>query len=190
MVDFVKNWAGKVNINDTEYNNGTEIDGELDFDTSTVIILHKQFSVEPPQETVEADKEFVVTVKPYMTKPASPEFDFMKKWNNDVPMPMRTMVGKVIKETRGMVYMDLHCEILQERTFICMKCGKELTNPVSQFFGVGPECGGHNYTHPFSSDEELKATVEAYKKQLLDTKWSGWIIRSAITQFTPKGENK
>jgi hypothetical protein len=71
-----------------------------------------------------------------------------------------------------------------------MKCGKELTNPVSQFFGVGPECGGHNYTHPFSSDEELKATVEAYKKQLLDTKWSGWIIRSAITQFTPKGENK
>ena len=189
MIDFVKSWKGKVSVNDKEYTNGTAIDGELNFDNSTIIILHKQFSVEPPQETHEENEEFVVTVKQYMTKQASPEFDFMQKWNNDIPMPMRTMVGTVVKETRGMVYMDLYCDILEERTTICMKCGKALTNPVSQYFGVGPECGGHNYVNPFNSESELHEAVESYKKQLQNIKWSGWIIKSAITSFTPKGGN-
>lgn len=187
MIEFVRSWKGKVSVNDTEYDNGTAIDGELNFDNSMVIILHKQFSVEPPQDTVEADKEYVITVKQYMTHKATPDFDFMKKWNDDVPMPMRTMVGTVVKETRGMVYMELHCDILEERTTICMKCGKALTNPVSQYFGVGPECGGHNYVNPFNSESELHEAVENYKKQLQNITWSGWIIKSAITSFTPKG---
>lgn len=186
MVDFVKNWAGKVSINDTEYNNGTEIDGALDFDTSTVIILNKQFESHSPQENIEDHEEYVVTVKQYMTKQATPDFDFMQRWNNNNPMPMRTMVGTKVKETRGMVYMDLHCDILSERTTVCMKCGKELTNPVSQYFGVGPECGGHNYINPFNSEKELHEAVENYRKQLQNIKWSGWIIKSAIVSLKNK----
>lgn len=181
MVDFVGSWKGKIQINDSEYNNGSEIDGELMFDNSMVIILNKQFETSSPQENIEDDEEYVVTVKQYMTKQATPEFDFMKKWNNDVPMPMRIMVGKKLKETRGMVYMDLHCDIVDN--IYCMKCGRELTNPVSQYFGIGPECGGHFYDNPFSSESELHKAVDEYKKQLHEIKWSGWIIKSAITSF-------
>ena len=126
--------------------------------------------------------EYLITVKKYMTRKATPEFDFMRKWNNDIPMPLMMMQGVVEKETRGMVYMKLHGTMYADVMHTCMKCGRPLTNPVSQFFGVGPECGGHNYVNPFSSDEELKAAVAAYRKKLVNITWEGWIIKSAITE--------
>jgi hypothetical protein len=63
-----------------------------------------------------------------------------------------------------------------------MKCGRELTNPVSQYFGIGPECGGHNYINPFETEEELKAAVKDMQEQLKEIKWTGWIIKSAIEE--------
>lgn len=134
-----------------------------------------------------------ITVKQYMTKKATPEFDFMARWNNDNPMPLRTMVGTVEKETRGMVYMKLHGDMYAEKMCTCMKCGRTLTNPVSQYFGIGPECGGHNYVNPFNSEEELKEAVASYRKQLQEVTWEGWIIKSAITdgaEFTVDGEEE
>ena len=128
--------------------------------------------------------ETTIKVKAYMTKPATPQFDFMQKWNNNKPMPYRIMKGEKVKETKGMVYMKLHADILAEKNYTCIACGRPLTNPVSQYFGIGPECGGHNYVHPFESDEELKAAVEEYRKELNDTKWEGWIIKSAIENFS------
>lgn len=124
---------------------------------------------------------YKIEVKKYMLKKATPEFDFMAKWNNDNPMPLKIMVGTVEKETRGMVYMKLHGDILSEKTFRCIKCGKPLTNPVSQYFGIGPECGGHNYVNPFDTEEQLKAAVADYKVKLNNITWEGWIIKSAIT---------
>lgn len=121
-----------------------------------------------------------IEVKSYMLKKATPDFDFMAKWNNDIPMPLKIMVGTVEKETRGMIYMKLHGDILSEKTCHCMKCGKLLTNPVSQYFGIGPECGGHNYTNPFDTEEALKEAVADYKIKLNNITWEGWIIRSAI----------
>lgn len=49
--------------------------------------------------------ETTIKVKAYMTKPATPQFDFMQKWNNNKPMPYRIMKGEKVKETKGMVYM-------------------------------------------------------------------------------------
>ena len=121
-----------------------------------------------------------IEVKSYMLKKATPDFDFMQKWNNDVPMPLKIMVGTVVKETKGMVYMKLHGDIFEEKTCHCMKCGKLLTNPVSQYFGIGPECGGHNYVNPFDSEEELKQAVASYKAKLNNLTWEGWIIKTAI----------
>jgi hypothetical protein len=123
-----------------------------------------------------------ITVKQYMTKKSTPDFDFMAKFNNDEPMPLRTMIGTVEKETRGMVYMNLHADITQERTLHCLKCGRPITNPVSQYFGMGPECGGHNYVNPFYSKEELQEAVASYREQLRNITWSGWIIKSAILE--------
>jgi hypothetical protein len=123
---------------------------------------------------------YQIKVKQYMTQPGSPSFDFMSKYNNDVPMPLRVMVGTKEKETPGMVYMKLHGEITEEKTYVCMRCGKLLSNPVSQYFGVGPECGGHNYVNPFKSDAELKAAVDAMQRKLKATVWEGWVIKKAI----------
>lgn len=61
----------------------------------------------PPVKKMEVGKSYKITVKKYMTEPATSTFDFQDKWNNGKPMPQCRMEGKVIKETRGMYYMEL-----------------------------------------------------------------------------------
>ena len=190
MLTMLKNWKGAVEINGVHYENINDaVKSDLSDFSQIHIVLHSakknaSQSVTERQsvQSVETVQQYKITVKKYMTQKGSPSFDFMTKWNNDNPMPLRTMIGTVEKETRGMVYMNLHGDIYAEKICTCMKCGRALTNPVSQFFGIGPECGGHNYVNPFSSDAELKAAVSAYKAQLQNIKWSGWIIKSAITE--------
>lgn len=124
-----------------------------------------------------------IFVKNYMTQKASPEFDFMKQWNNDNPMPMREMIlDEIVKETRGMIYAKCHADILRKVTYRCMCCGRPLTNKVSQFFGIGPECGKHNYVNPFESEEELNRAIDKYRHYLSNITWEGWIIKSAILE--------
>ncbi len=171
-------WEGTVEIDGTLY---SAIPSNLVFTDNTVIILHTPNENTSETEAVKSEnEEYKITVKSYMTKPATPEFDFMAKFNNNEPMPMRTMVGTWDKETKGMYHMSLHCDILEEQTQYCMCCGKEITNPVSRYFGIGPVCGKHNYVNPFSSDEELKNAVEEYRTQLRNMQWTGWVIKSAI----------
>ena len=187
MLSLLQNWKGEVEVNGVHYANIREvkIDDLSDFASVTIKLLsaNKKSQKSSNSALVSDDKQqYRITVKSYMTKKASPEFDFMKRWNNDVPMPLRTMIGTVEKETRGMVYMKLHGDIYAERVCTCMKCGRPLTNPVSQYFGIGPECGGHNYVNPFNSEEELKAAVGEYRKTLQNITWTGWIIKSSITE--------
>ena len=107
-----------------------------------------------------------------------------KKCNNDVPMPLRTMVGTIEQETNGMYYMKLHADTSFSNMQYCMKCGKPITNPVSQYFGMGPECGCHNYVNPFETTEQLKEAVENYKKEYLSKiTWEGWVIKRSITEM-------
>lgn len=186
MINMLKSWKGAVEINGTHYNSISDIKADLSKENNLTITLLPTTEKDVKNENnaiVEGDNEHevVITVKKYMTKKATPEFDFMAKWNNDEPMPLRTMVGHKIKETRGMVYMELHGDIIAERTCTCMACGRKLTNPVSQYFGIGPECGNHNYINPFDTEEELKNAVENYRKELQSKTWTGWIIKSAIT---------
>ena len=186
MLRLLKDWKGEVEIDDKHY---TSIENATsDFKSVSDAIHIKLYSAnkkrsETHPDASESDKqEYRITVKRYMTETASPGFDFMAKWNDNNPMPLKTMIGTVDKETRGMVHMTLHGDIYAEKICTCMKCGRRLTNPVSQFFGIGPECGGHNYTHPFDTDEELHEAVAQYKKQLQAITWSGWIIKSAIIE--------
>lgn len=184
MLELLKNWKGAVEINGTYYDdiNRTKTAQINEFEKVHIKLLPKVKQTVTSVKNGE-NREIKVTVKKYMTEKASPEFDFMKKWNNDIPMPLRTMVGEKVKETRGMVYMKLHGDIYADRICTCMKCGRALTNPVSQYFGIGPECGNHNYVNPFNSEEELKEAVSAYKKQLQQLTWEGWIIKSSLLQF-------
>lgn len=190
MLTMLKDWKGAIDIGDKHYENVQDaINDFKTFNADMHIVLHSakknaSQSVTERQrvESVQSVQQYKITVKKYMTQKGSPSFDFMTKWNKDVPMPLRTMIGTVEKETRGMVYMKLHGDIYAEKICTCMKCGRVLTNPVSQFFGIGPECGGHNYVNPFNSDAELKAAVNAYRMQLQDIKWEGWIIKSSILE--------
>lgn len=199
MLDMIKAWKGAVEINGQPYSDiqtamasFKAVKGEI------CIKLYPQnetrqeshSGASQPIVAVGNSNEVRITVKKYMTEKATPSFDFMAKWNNDNPMPYRTMTGWAEKETKGMVYMHLHGDIWTERIFTCMCCGRQLTNPVSQYFGIGPECGGHNYTHPFGSDKELKDAVNAYRKQLQSVTWEGWVVKSAITEsITVGGES-
>lgn len=186
MIRMLQGWQGAAEIDGESYSHISEYH-RANSPASPVIHIKLYPAVKQAEKRANkaqpvADREVVVTVKKYMTQKATPQFDFMAKWNNDVPMPLRTMVGRRIKETPGMVYMELHGDILVEKTTICMCCGRKLTNPVSQYFGIGPECGNHNYVNPFDTEEELKEAVTSYKKKLQATTWKGWIIKSAITK--------
>lgn len=157
--------------------------------TNVTIIINKEDKKSTSDRIVAEEKNagekiYRLKVRQYMTKQSTPDFPFHTKWNSDIPMPMRIMVGKILKETKGMYQMELWGQITSETTTICMACGKALTNPVSQYFGIGPECGGHNYINPFKSDEELKKAVEDTNKRLMtEKKWTGWVIKSAIEEF-------
>ena len=177
MITYLKNWMGSVELNGTLYNSINDIPTLNTGEEFQIHLIPKQ-KIQPTEKS----GEVLITVKQYMTKPATVDFDFMERWNNNVPMPLRTMVGERVKETRGMVYMKLHGDIVSDRVTYCMKCGRPLTNPVSQYFGIGPECGNHNYVNPFNSETELKEAVEKYRKTLQNITWEGWVIKSAIIE--------
>lgn len=134
-------------------------------------------------------KVYEFKVKQYMTKPSTPEFNFMETWNHNNPMPLMVMSGTIEKETKGMYYLKLHGALNQVITQTCMKCGKPITNEVSKYFGLGPKCGGHDYVNPFSSKEELDAAVEHHKRVLRDIQWEGYVPKSAVTNMQVIGDD-
>lgn len=133
--------------------------------------------------------EYIVRVKSWMTKQATdPSFDFMRHWNQNIPMPFRVMRGRVLSETRGMLYMELRACPL--KTDYCMKCGKPLTHPVSKLYGLGPECGGHYHINPFNTEEELQAAIHEVRQRLNNVIWTGWVAKSGVeyaTEVLPDG---
>lgn len=192
MLNLLEGYKGSLEINGIMYNDlKAAVQAFKEFDGELTIVLNKAakiaeqratISSENPVQEIQGSPIYKIKVRQYMTKPASPEFNFHDKWNNGVPMPMRIMVGRKLKETRGMVQMELWGEITDEISTHCMKCGRILTNAVSKYFGIGPECGGHNYTNPFETEEELKAAVKDMQERLKEIKWTGWIIKSAIEE--------
>jgi len=186
VLSMLKNYKGAIEINGEKYSSVSDALKRFNSDSARITIKLLSNCRERNTAQIRANNEHTqkkIFVKQYMTQPSSPDFDFMKQWNNDVPMPLRTMIGTVERETRGMVYMKLHADITEEKTQRCLACGRPITNPVSQYFGMGPECGGHNYINPFYSEDELKKAVEQYRNTVLkNMTWEGWIIKSAILE--------
>lgn len=178
------NWEGELEINGTRYKSVIDIPKDIQIDSDTTVLLIPNETVSAGQNTQASDTEYRVTVRKYMTNKSTPTFDFMAKWNNNVPMPLMTMIGTIEKETPGMYYMHLRADTSFTTVDRCMNCGKVITNPVSKYFGMGPECGRHNYVNPFNSEDELNEAVNTYKREVLSKiTWSGWVIKSAITKL-------
>lgn len=132
-------------------------------------------------QKMEVGKSYKITVKKYMTEPATANFDFQDKWNNGKPMPLCIMQGEVIKETRGMYYMGLHGKA--EPISRCLVCGKPLTNPVSKLYGIGPECSEKVGIIRVESEEEAREKWNELVQQIGNIKWEGWVIKSAIKEW-------
>ena len=79
----------------------------------------------PPVKKMEIGKVYSIFVKQYMTEPATDNFDFQDKWNNGVPMPQCKMEGEVIKETRGMYYMQLKADDIKWTGWVIKSAIKE-----------------------------------------------------------------
>lgn len=180
IADMLSSWSGEIEIADKRYANIEACKSVLNSVSNDMhIILHssrKTSKTSVLNVSESSLKEYRISVKKYMTQPASPEFDFMLKWNNDNPMPLRTMTGTIEKETKGMVYMKLHGQA--EPVVRCMRCGRLLTNPVSMKYGIGPEC---ITKVPFIMDLDPN-DIDGIKQKLVDVVWEGWIIKSAITE--------
>ena len=192
MLTMLKDVKGEVIIDGEKYDSVKSVLKSFHSDNDNITITFIRNNRERNRESVRASQSTLkkITVKQYMTRKATDEFTFMKVWNKDVPMPLRTMVGTVEKETKGMVYMKLHGDITDEKTQRCLCCGRVITNPVSQYFGMGPECGGHKYVNPFYSREELENAVKDYRENVLKKiTWEGWIIKSAIIEEETVNEN-
>ena len=172
MIDALKSWNGQITINDKTYNSVDEIKSLPNEPLHIVLGGKCEDKKNNPIQTSTDVQEYCFTVKGYMCKKATPEFDFMAKWNNDNPMPMRTMVGTIEKETKGMVYLNLHGKGIP--TITCMRCGRELKNPISRHYGIGPECISKlGFSYGIEDETEIK-------EALVDVTWQGWCIKSSI----------
>lgn len=179
MITMMKNWSGRVIVNDKEYDSIEHARNDFktfsdDMHIKLLSNSSKAISKQTSVSELDSNVEYEIEVKKYMTQKATPEFDFMAKWNNNEPMPMRIMQGTVEKETRGMVYMKLHG--LAKPTITCYCCGKELTNPISRHYGIGPVCLGKlGITYDIED-------VDNIREELVNITWEGWCIKSAIVR--------
>ena len=152
--------------------------------TIRLTTLKRETSIQAVSDRLEQGKEYMITVKKYMTEPATVTFDFQDKWNDGKPMPMVTMQGEVLQETRGMYKMHLKAvKRIGQVTERCYNCGKQLTHPVSRLYGIGPECGRHFYINPFNTVEELQEHLAELNDRLDAVEWTGWVIKSAIKEW-------
>ena len=87
--------------------------------------LNTEYYICSPVKKMEVGKSYKITVKKYMTEPSTPNFDFQDRWNDGKPMPLCTMQGEVIKETRGMYYMKLKSDDITWTGFVIKSAIKE-----------------------------------------------------------------
>jgi len=182
------NYDRPLMVNGRKFNNSAEaLEAFKDFKGPVQIhfspkIDQKVEPVKPPAASFPTKTIYRIKVRQYMTKKSTPDFDFMAKYNNDVPMPFRVMYGEILQETPGMYKMSLHGRA--ERDAVqCCRCGRQLTHPVSRVYGIGPECGEHGW----QSNEWIDALIgneEALfreaDKRLRAVTWTGWIPKKAI----------
>ena len=169
----LQGWRGKVNVNGTEYESVSSVPDNIE--VATITLLPKVAEVERRRVRVDDSTdtaEHLITVKQWLTQPATPEFDYNDRMNNGVPMPLRTMQGTIVKETAKSVYMHLHGST--KPVVHCMRCGRELTNPISRCYGLGIEC--IQKVGIVARPDE----VEKIKEQLVKVEGYWWIPKSSI----------
>ena len=110
--------------NEQNFEEGKQFEFNLDRATKELNTELEDYTWTKAQK-MEVGKSYKITVKKYMTEPATVNFDFQDKWNNGKPMPQCKMEGEVIKETRGMYYMELKADDITWTGFVIKSAIKE-----------------------------------------------------------------
>ena len=189
MLEFLKNYTGSITVNDNVIRN-EDISTVLDSLEGSIKIklspkessIKNSFTLQKDAVVDKSSLSYYIFVKPWMTQKSSSNFNFMLTWNNDVPMPLRVMQGKINKETPGMYNMSLYG--IPTKTGTCSVCGRTLTNPISRLYGIGPECMNKVGIFSDITIEEAKDRLEEINNRIINIKWTGWIAKSAILEMT------
>ncbi len=73
------------------------------------IVLDPVMQEKPIQsefDGLQLNKTYNLKVKDYMTRKATLNFNFMRQWNNNIPLPSTNISGKITKETKGMIFLE------------------------------------------------------------------------------------
>lgn len=181
MFELLKDYPGQLTINNKQYNSVEEAESDFkDYKGGITIVLN---GVKSHKDTPKIDcneKVFQISVRRYMTN-YSKDF-FLETWNDMGPMPFVTMIGIKLQETEKLVKMKLWADLCDGKITTCMCCGRPLSNPLSQYLGVGPECGASKHLKLLESGVNIQEVRKQFKEKLNEVTWEGWIIKSAITQ--------
>ena len=190
MLEFLRNYTGSITVNDGIVEN-KDISKVLDSLEGNIKIkltptqkeqkVKNSFTLREDAVVDKCSLSYNILVKPWMTQKSTPGFNFMLTWNNDIPMPLRIMSGKINKETPGMYNMSLHG--IPTKTGTCSVCGRTLTNPISRLYGIGPECMNKVGIFSDITIEEAKDKLEEINNRIINIKWTGWIAKSAILEM-------
>ena len=97
----------------------------------------------------------------------------LKGWLAREHAVSKVLQGDILQETAKGIYFKGHCAV--RASSFCLRCGRELTHPVSLVVGYGPECCSR-LGIPW--EVETTEQIEAVKKQLLAKTWEGWLPKS------------
>lgn len=104
--------------------------------------------------------------------------EFHQKLNNNKPIPMLIMVGKVLRDTDKSYLIEVRGK--PEPTEFCLHCGRRLTNKVSMYYGLGPVCGQHYYISNIT-EANLESKFEEIRKKMSNIYWRGWIPKNNVS---------
>jgi hypothetical protein len=168
----------------------TSYTGSIEILINSKVITQAEKASETPKNVTNKKEIYRIEVRKYMTEKSSPDFDFMMKYNNDLPMPLRRMYGEILEETKGMYKMRLHARA-ERNASSCSHCMRELTHPISMIYGIGPICGEHGYMTTDYTKSRIKDDEELFKladADLRKTVWEGFVIKRAIEDMKVVGK--
>jgi hypothetical protein len=184
MFELLKDYHGSLVINGKEFDTVKEAKEFFQSYKGGLTIILNKTHVQSDNtnrklvHTIDDQMTYLVTVRKYMT--TYDKSFFLHKMNHQGPMPYMTMYGHKLEETKGLVKMELWADISATQITTCMRCGRPLSNPISQLLGLGPECGAAEHMALISSGIDVEKVREEFRKTLQKVTWVGWIVKSAI----------
>lgn len=110
MLESIK-WKGPVQVNGIEYDSIDQALLSLKGFKGKLCVVFKEYR--KPRETIReqvCQHDIRISVRQYMINPPTSTFDFHERWNGGIPMPEKTMVGRIIQDNGGMYEMELRSE--------------------------------------------------------------------------------